>query len=122
MAEESATFGEFLKNKRIACGKTLRGFAAELDIAPSYLSDIEKGNRNPPEKHLQKMIELLNLTDAEKNKFYDLVSVDKNGVYLDLTEYIDSSDTVRVALRRARDKKLDDDFWQGVLNQINNEN
>ena len=120
MAEES-TFGGFLKQKRIACGKTLRGFAAELGIAPAYLSDIEKGNRNPPEKHLTKMIELLSLTDAEIDTFYDLVSRDKNGVYLDLTEYIENTDTVRVALRRARDKGIKDDFWQDVLKKINNE-
>lgn len=120
MAEE-LTFGKFVKQKRLACGKTLRGFAAELEIAPAYLSDIEKGNRNPPEKHLQKMIELLNLTDDEKDTFYDLVSVDKNGVYLDLTEYIDNTDTVRVALRRARDKGIKDDFWQDVLKKIDNE-
>ena len=115
------TFGEFLKNKRIECGKTLRGFATELGIAPAYLSDIEKGNRNPPEKYLEKIITLLNLTDEEKDTLYDLVSVDKKGVYLDITEYIENTDTVRVALRRARDKNISNDFWKDVLNKINNE-
>lgn len=115
------TFGEFIKQKRTELGKTLRGFASELGIAPAYLSDIEKGNRNPPEKHLQKMIELLNLKGSDIDTFYDLVSVDKNGVYLDITEYIENTDTVRVALRRARDKNISDDFWQDVLKKINNE-
>lgn len=120
MAEKN-TFGEFLKQKRTDSGKTLRGFAAELGIAPAYLSDIEKGNRNPPEKYLQKMIELLKLTDTDVDTFYDLVSVGKNGVYLDITEYIENTDTVRVALRRARDKNIKDDFWKDVLDQINKE-
>lgn len=120
MAEKN-TFGEFLKQKRTDCGKTLRGFAAELGIAPAYLSDIEKGNRNPPEKYLQKMIELLKLTDTDVDTFYDLASVGKNGVYLDITEYIENTDTVRVALRRARDKNIQDDFWKDVLDQINKE-
>ena len=43
-------FGEFIKEKRSAIGKTLRGLAADLDIAPAFMSDIEKGHRYPPSK------------------------------------------------------------------------
>lgn len=67
------------------------------------------------------MIELLKLTDTDVDTFYDLASVGKNGVYLDITEYIENTDTVRVALRRARDKNIQDDFWKDVLDQINKE-
>lgn len=67
------------------------------------------------------MIELLKLTDTDVDTFYDLASVCKNGVYLDITEYIENTDTVRVALRRARDKNIQDDFWKDVLDQINKE-
>ena len=37
------------------------------------------------------------------------------------TVYIENTDTVRVALRRARDKNIQDDFWKDVLDQINKE-
>ena len=114
-------FGEFIKANREEREKTLRGFAAEIGIAPAYLSDIEKGNRNPPEKYLQKIIEILNLSDSETDVFYDLVGKEKNGVYPDLTEYMESQELSRGAMRRARDKNLSDDFWQDVINKIDKE-
>ena len=42
------TFGRFVRERRERLGKTVRGFAKELDITPAYLSDIEKGNRYAP--------------------------------------------------------------------------
>ena len=42
--------GEFIAEKRKSRGLTLRGLAAELGIVPAYMSDIEKGNRYPPDK------------------------------------------------------------------------
>lgn len=37
--------GAFLRNRRERVGKSLRNFAAELNIAAPYLHDIEKDNR-----------------------------------------------------------------------------
>ena len=60
-------FGKFIEKKRKALNKTLRGFATELEIAPAYMSDIEKGHRYPPDKEkLEKMAELLHMSDEEK--------------------------------------------------------
>ena len=71
-------FGKFIEKKRKAMNKTLRGFAAELEIAPAYMSDIEKGHRYPPDKDkLEKMAELLNLNEKEKNYIFDLAAVEK---------------------------------------------
>lgn len=50
MNENEMAFGKFIEERRKALGLTLRGFAAELDIAPAYMSDIEKGRRYPPDK------------------------------------------------------------------------
>ena len=47
---DTMTLGSFIKERREQLGKTLRGFAAELDIAAPYLHDIEKDNRTPSEK------------------------------------------------------------------------
>lgn len=118
---EEISFGEFLKVKREASGKTLRGFAADLGIAPAYLSDIEKGNRNPPEKHLTKIIELLGICGDELNRFYDLVGAVKKGVSPDLNEYIYNNRLARVALRRARDNNATDELWQKIIKQLEKE-
>jgi transcriptional regulator with XRE-family HTH domain len=116
-------FGKFIETKRKALNKTLRGFATDLEIAPAYMSDIEKGHRYPPDKDkLEKMAELLNLSEEEKNKMYDLAAGEKdNSVSPDLPEYIMGTEKARVALRMARDNGATDATWQKVIDMLEKE-
>ena len=111
-------FGSFVKNKRELLGKSLRGLAAELDMTPAYLSDIEKGNRYAPEKHLKKMVEVLELCGGDIDEFYDLAGQSRNNNYPDLSEYIGSTPIARVALRKARDLEISDSQWQEFIDEI----
>lgn len=112
-------FGKFIEERRKALGFTLRGFAAELDIAPAYMSDIEKGRRYPPDKKLDEIAQILKLNETDKNAMLDLAAMAKNKtVSSDLPEYIMEKDLARVALRRARDGKLSDEAWQEVIDLI----
>lgn len=112
-------FGKFIEERRKALGFTLRGFATELDIAPAYMSDIEKGRRYPPDKKLDEIAQILKLTVTEKNAMLDLAAMAKTKtVSSDLPEYIMEKDLARVALRRARDGKLSDEGWQEVIDLI----
>ncbi|MCL2838420.1 MAG: helix-turn-helix domain-containing protein [Oscillospiraceae bacterium] len=115
------TFGEYVAARRAAVNKTIRGLAPELDMAPSYLNDIEKDNRPAPENFLEKMIEALKIPADEIDLFYDLAGKSRNNVYPDLTEYIGKTDIARVALRRARDLKISDERWQKFINEITEE-
>ena len=110
-------FGKFIETKRKSLGITLRGLAAELEIAPAFMSDIEKGNRYPPNKSkLYMMASALKLSEEETNIMFDLAAkARENTVSPDLTEYIMSHDKVRVALRLARDTKNSDAIWQKVI-------
>jgi transcriptional regulator with XRE-family HTH domain len=47
-AEQVSVFGEAVKRLRVTQGWTLRAFARELAIAPSYQSMIESGQVPPP--------------------------------------------------------------------------
>lgn len=116
--DDSGTFGEFIKARREALGKSLRGLAAEIDLTPMYLSDIEKGNRYAPEKHLEKMIGALQLTGAEVDCFYDLAGKSRNNNYPDLANYIGHTQIARVALRRARDLDIPDSQWQEFIDKM----
>lgn len=119
MNENEMAFGKFIEERRKALGLTLRGFAAELDIAPAYMSDIEKGRRYPPDKKLDEIAQILKLNETEKNSMLDLAAMAKSKtVSSDLPEYIMEKDLARVALRRARDGKLSDEGWQEVINLI----
>ena len=49
MNTQNLTFGEFLQRKREEKQITLRKMAEMLHVSAHYLSEIEKGRRNPPE-------------------------------------------------------------------------
>src|SRR5260370_7215407 len=42
------TFGHFLREKRVAKGFSLRKFAEQVGISPTYLSQVEQDNVDPP--------------------------------------------------------------------------
>ena len=109
-------FGEFIAERRKSRGLTLRGLAAELGIAPAYMSDIEKGNRYPPDKDkLYELARILCLSEEETNTMFDLAAGEKeNTVSPDLPEYIMGNEHVRVALRMARDNNASSEVWQKV--------
>ena len=116
----NGSFGKFIEEKRKAYGMTLRGLAAELGIAPAFMSDIEKGHRYPPNKEkLYELARSLHLSEADTNTMFDLAAVEKeNTVSPDLPEYIMNGSNVRVALRLARDKGIPDAAWQKVIDVL----
>lgn len=113
-------FGKFIEQRRKSLGITLRGLAAELGIAPAFMSDIEKGNRYPPNKDkLYHMATVLKLSEAETSTMFDLAAGEReNTISPDLPEYIMSNDKVRAALRLARDSENSDAIWQKVIDML----
>lgn len=113
----TGNFGKFIEKKRKEKGITLRGLATMLSIAPAYMSDIEKGHRYPPDKEkLEAMAEILEMSEEEKNRMYDLAAGEKeNTVSPDLPEYIMENEKARVALRMARDNNLGNETWQKMI-------
>lgn len=110
-------FGKFVRTKREEKGMNLRKLAELLEIAPAYMSDMEKARRYPPDKEkLYKIAEILDFTKEETNTMFDLAALAKdNTVSPDLPEYIMDHEPVRVALRKARDLDMDDEEWMKVI-------
>lgn len=67
-----------------------------------------------------KIADVLRLTDEERAEMFDLAGRERNKAASDLPEYImdENLPHVRAALSKASDKKLGDDFWQRVLEEI----
>ena len=116
-------FGKFIEERRKSLGITLRGLAAMLDIAPAFMSDIEKGHRYPPAKEkLYQLAEALKLSAEDRDKMFDLAAREReNTVSSDLSDYIMENDKVRVALRLARDSGAEDKEWQKVIEMLEKE-
>lgn len=110
-------FGAYIAQKRIEKDVKLKPIADKLGVSVTYLSDIIKGRRNPPDiDGLEALAEILGLSEEEKNVMLDLAGRERNQVSPDLPEYImdETLPNARVALRRARNAKLGDDFWEEV--------
>ena len=113
-------FGEYVKEKRHKANLTLRAFADEVGIAPSYASDIEKSKRNGPTQDiLEKMAAALRLSKEETNEFYDLAASSKDAIAKDLTDYVGNCPNLRVALRMASEHDVDDKEWLKIVKEMN---
>ena len=113
-------FGEYLKQKRTEKGVNLRKLAGLLEIAPAYLSDIEKGKRNPPSLEIMnKIVETLDLNETDRNTFFDIAAKEReNTVAPDISHYITENATVRVALRKAQSLNLSDLEWVKIIENM----
>lgn len=115
-------FGDFIAEKRREKGISLRSMADELKIAAPYLSDIEKGRRNPPSfEMLEKIAMILNLSEEDRNLMYDYAGEDRNEVSPDLPQYIMEIPEARSALRKARDKGKNAEFWEKINQKLDEE-
>ncbi len=124
MAGEFGAFIDAKRRGRAPDGKDimLKDIADAMDKTATYLSDIVKGRRNPPEMDLlERIAAVLHLNDEEKAEMFDLAGRDRNEVSPDLPEYIMDEDLphARTALRKAKEKGMGDDFWKKVYESIN---
>lgn len=110
-------FGAFIAQKRIEKDVKLKPIAEKLGVSVTYLSDIIKGRRNPPDiEGLEVLVQVLNLNDDEREEMLDLAGRERNHVSPDLPDYImdEAIPSARVALRRAKNQGLGEEFWQEV--------
>lgn len=119
MEKNHLPFGEYVKQRRETLKMTMRDFAEKIEISPAYLCDIEKGNRKPPVKYLEKIAEVLQIIDSDElNSFYDSAGVSKDGQHSDINNYIDGLPSARMALRTAKDNHYTDEDWLRLVEII----
>lgn len=122
-------FGKYIDAKRKGRGPNgtdilLKDIAEAMGKTATYLSDIVKGRRNPPEKELlDRIADALYLNDEERAEMLDCAGRDRQEAAPDLPDYIMDEDIpyVRAALRRANAKGLGNDFWKKVFDDIDEE-
>ena len=60
MTKKPVSFGQALRETRLAMGHSLRKFAKMTGVSPTYLSQVEQGNVDPPTAdRVKRMAELL---------------------------------------------------------------
>ena len=115
------TFGSFVRERRIACGMTLRSLAAKLSLSPVYVSNIENDRRAAPvQEYLERLALLLQLGKADREQMLDLAAKSRQDrVSADLPDYIMDREIVRTALRTAKEADATDKEWQDFIDRIN---
>lgn len=118
----SKRFGKLVKEYRGK--KSLKKLADEIGISAPYLSDIENGNRFPSKEKLDKLVYVFNLKGKEKDQFYDLVAKESPNKYKvsgDIAEYVMKNELLRNFIRMAKDKKLDNSYWESKIKELERE-
>jgi len=109
------SFSLFLRENRKQREYTLSEMADKTGISIGYYSDIENGRRSPPDREiLDKMIVALHLNKTDRAILYDLAGKARSAAPPDLPDYINDHQVVRAALRLAREKANDDDWWRFI--------
>ena len=63
------TFGEFIRNKRLQKGYTLRGFSAQVGLSPTFTSQMERDQVDSPSEEKINSIARVLEVDEEKLVF-----------------------------------------------------
>jgi len=108
---QERTLGDILREARLAKGRGLRELAKELEITPSYLSDIENDRRVPSEEVLRKLAALIAL-DVD----HVLALAGRFGEAAE--RYMKRNPSVGVLFRRISDNKLKEDEIQKLVDQV----
>lgn len=124
-------FGKYLKEKRIEKNVSVREMARFLGISVSYLSELETGNKLPPnssrEKYgdlIERIIDYLKLNSTESKKMHDLADSElssKGYLSNDIADYINKVPEAMMALRKAKDANFTNKQWSIIIKNINKE-
>ncbi|WP_322354451.1 helix-turn-helix transcriptional regulator [Dehalococcoides sp.] len=114
MENEVKTLGDRVRDTRIQQEKSLRQLAKDLNVTPSYLSDIENNRRVPAEAVLLKISQVLKLN------FNELMSL--AGRFGEKAEkYVRRQPMAVQLFRRIAEENLDEEKLKRLLDQVEKE-
>lgn len=113
-------FGKKLKQLRISKDISLRRLAEVIGVSAPYLSDVERGRRNPlSAEYIELVADTLKLSPGEKTALFDAAAEFRgDAVAPDVILYASKHKTISVALRKARDMKLGDEEWLKIIEDM----
>ena len=99
------TFGSYIRKLRIENDIGQRELAKKIDIAPSYLNDIEKNKRAAPKNVIIRKISLI--LNADLDLLNDLAGSSKKTIPPDINEYIEENPKIISLIRAIKKNNLD---------------
>lgn len=112
MKNEFGTYLEFLRRKYKI---TLRKLSDMTGISHTHISNIENGNRNPPNiKNLLRIATALGVSGAEKEQLIYL-SVKQNGLPEDIVDYMLNNTASIITIKAAQELGYNNSSWEKLL-------
>ena len=105
------SLGDFINTARVNKRLGLRALARELNIAPSYLSDIENDRRVPSEAVLRAISEKLNLN-------FDVLMQLAGRLGEDAQQYLHRHELAGQLFRRIAESQLDQESLERLMKSI----
>lgn len=119
-------FGVYLYQKRQEKQISLRELASKTGVSHTYLYNIEKGHKTPPnDLILIKLADALCLNCAERKLWFDIaakVSQQRNDtnvhIPVDILIYLSNRKTACEVIRKADELNYSDEFWTELLKKL----
>ena len=118
---EPRTFGTYLRSIRKQRELSLREVAKAVQITPTYLSDLERGNNHPPDKALlEKLIRALNVGQEEETRqtLLDLAAEGRNDLPADIKEYLMGNPTLQKLIRKVQSMPDGEQIFARQLSEL----
>lgn len=110
MSKQQQEFGEVVRNRREELKITLRQFARDIDVSPTYLSQIEQGNFSPPsEEKIRLLAKKLGLDEDEMLAMANKIPSDLKPIFTEQPRPV--ADFLRTA------KGLSEEDWEKLRKQ-----
>ena len=77
--------GRFLRKLRIDEGEILKDMADKLEVTVSFLSAVENGKKRMPSSWNNRICELYNLSDKQKDEFTTAIAETENSIEMDFS-------------------------------------
>ena len=97
---EEGSFGAYLVDLIRKHDYSQSKFATDLGVSKTYLFDIFNGRVKPPTPDMQdRIVELLHLTEDEKDEFFTKAALGRHELPKDIVEYLSKNQTEIDSLR-----------------------
>ncbi len=109
--------GKFLRILRINNGEILKNMSEKLGVSSSFLSAIENGKKNMPEKMKNDIIKIYSLDEAQINELEDAMIDSATKIDLQLFGQSDSKRELAISFSRTFES-LDDDTAEKIMKML----
>ena len=115
------TFGQFLKEKRLALNLSLREFARQVGMQPSNYCNVEAGVLSPPPAAmLEKLARALGLKKgtSDYETFHDLAAEGRDEIPADIERIVKENALIPAMLRTVEYEQLSKEQLRGIIEDL----